>query len=68
MPSAQYDSLSYPTHFLKSRVRASGIALLNTKTFLRDKMFDTLFATKRQSIYSKGMFHAPVVTEFIVNV
>ena len=67
MPSA-HDSLSYPTHFLKSRVGASGIAFLNTKTFLRDEIFYTLFATKRQSIYSIGMFNAPVVTEFMVNV
>ena len=67
------EGLSLPTHFLKSR----GSVIRNiffeyrTKqtTLLRDEMiFIHCSLQIKQNIYSIGIFRAPVVTQFKVNV
>ena len=73
MPSAKYEGLSYPTHFLKSM----GSVILNNFLEYRTKRA-TLFARRmicmhcllqiKQNLYSKCMFHAPEVTQFILKV
>ena len=73
MPSTKYEGLSYPTHFLKSMgsVNMDNFLKYRTKqaTFLRDKMICMHYSLQiKQNIYSIGIFHAPVVTQFIVKV
>ena len=73
MPSTKCEGLSYPTHFLKSRVVLLGIIFLNTDLnklhFLRDeRIFMHCSLQRKQNIYSIGIFRAPVVTQFIVKV
>ena len=73
MPSTKCEGLSYPTHFLKSR----GSVIRNNFLEYRTKQA-TLFAQRndfmhcslqiKQNIYSRGIFRAPVVTQFIVKV
>ena len=67
MPSTKCEGLSYPSHFLKSRVVLLGIIFLNTELnklhFLRDEMiFMHCSLLIKQNIYSIGIFHAPIVT------
>ena len=73
MSSTKCEGLSYPTRFLNSR----GSVIRNiffeyrTKqaTLLRDKMiFMHCSLQIKQNIYPIGIFHAPVVTQFIVKV
>ena len=73
MPTTKCEGLSYPTHFLKSRVELLGIIFLNTELnklhFLRDeRIFMHCSLQIKQNIYSIGIFRAPVVTQFIVKV
>ena len=73
MPSTKCEGLSYPTHFLKSRGSLTRNNFLNTELnklhFLRDKLiFMHCSLQIKQNIYSKGIFRAPVVTQFIVKV
>ena len=73
MPWTKCEGLSYPTHFVKSRVVASGTIFLNTElsksTFLRNKVFFKHYSLQiKQNIYSIGMFQASLVTQFIVKV
>ena len=73
MPSTKCEGLSYPTHFLKSRVVLLGIVFLNTELnklhFLRDeRIFMYCSLQIKQKIYSIGIFRATVVTQFIVKV
>ena len=71
MPSTKCDGLTYPTHFLKSRVVLLGIIFLNTELnklhFLRNEgIFMNCSLQIKHNIYSIGIFRAPVVTQFIV--
>ena len=71
MPSTKYEGLSYPTHFLKSMgsVNRNNFLKYRTKqaTFLRDETICLHCSLQiKQNIYSIGIFHAPVVTQFIV--
>ena len=73
MPSTKCEGLSYPTHFLKSRVVLLGILFLDYKTkqatFLRDeRIFMHCLLQIKQNMYSIGIFRAPVVTQFILKV
>ena len=73
MSSTKYEGLSYPTHFMKSRVVLLGIIFLNAELknphFLRDEMIFMHFLLQiKQNIHSIGIFLAPVVTQFIVKV
>ena len=73
MPSTKCEGLSYPCHFLKSRVVLLEIIFLNTDLtklhFLRDeRVFMHCSLQIKQNIYSIGTFRAPVVTQFIVKV
>ena len=73
MPSTKCEGLSYPTHFLKSRVVLLGIIFLNTELnklhFLRDEIiFMHYLLHIKQNIYSIGIFRAPTVTQFTVKV
>ena len=73
MPSTEWEGLSYPTHFLKSRGSVIRNNFLNTELnkpqFLRDEMiFIHCSLQIKQNIYSIGIFRAPVVTQFIVKV
>ena len=73
MPSTKCEGLSYPTHFFKKRAVLLGIFFFNTELnkphFLRDEMiFMHCLLQIKQKIYSIGIFRAPVVTQFIVNV
>ena len=68
MPSTKYEGLSYPTHFLKSRVVLLGISLLNTELnksiFLRDEMSFIHYSLQiKQNIYSICIFRAAAVTQ-----
>ena len=65
--------LSYPTHFLKSRGSVIRNNFLEYRTkqatlFARRNDFYALFATKKQNIYSIGIFRAPVVTIYCKSV
>ena len=65
MPSTKYEGLSYPTHFLKSM----GSGIMNIFLEYRTKQVnDEMLATIKHNLYSMGMFHAPVVTQYIVKV
>ena len=71
MPSSKCEGLSCPTHFLKNRgsvLRKKLNTELNKSHFLSDKMILCIVRKKRQNIYSKGIFSAPVVTHFILKV
>ena len=73
MSSTKYEGLSYPTHFMKSRVVLLGIIFLNSELknphFLCDEMIFMHFLLQiKQNIHSIGIFLAPVVTQFIVKV
>ena len=73
MPSSKCEGLSYPSHFLKSKVVLLGIIFLDTELnkphFLRDEIiFMHCLLQIKQNIYSIGIFRAPVVTQFIVKV
>ena len=78
MPSTKCEGFSYPTNFLKSRGTCSVIRnnFLEYRTkhanklhFLRDEMiFMHCSLQIKQNIYSIGIFHAPVVTQFTVKV
>ena len=73
MPSTKCEGLSYPTHFLKSRGSVTWSNFLKyrpkqAKLFARRIDFYVSFATNEESIYSIGIFRAPVVTQFIVKV
>ena len=73
MRSTKCKGLSYPTHFLKSRGIVIRNDFLNTELykphFLRDEMiFMHCSLQIKQNIYSIGIFHARVVTQFIVKV
>ena len=75
MPSTKCKGFSYPTHFLKSR----GSVIRNYFREYRTKQ-ESLVARRndfifmhcslqiKQNIYSIGIFHSPVVTQFIVKV
>ena len=68
MPSTKCEGLGYPTHILKSR-GSVGIIFLNTELnkphFLEDEIiFMHCSLQIKQSIYSIGIFRAPVVTQF----
>ena len=72
MPSTKCEGLRYPTHFLKSRgslIRNNFLEYrtIHTTLFARRNYFYALFATNK-TIYSIGIFRAPVVTQFIVKV
>ena len=73
MPFTKCEGLSYPTHFCKSRGSVIRNNFLNTKLnkphFLQDEIICTHYSLQiKQNIYSKGIFRAPVVTQFIVKV
>ena len=73
MPWTKCEGLNYPTHFLKSRGSVIRNNFLEYRTkqatlFARRNDFYALFATIKQNIYSIGIFHAPVVSQFIVKV
>ena len=73
MPSTKCKGLSYPSHFLKSRVVLLGIIFMSTELnklhFLRDEMiFYALFATNKAKHTLNRHFRALVVTQFIVKV
>ena len=68
MPSTKCEGLSYPTHFLKSRGSVIRNTFLEYRTkqatlFARRTDFYALFASKRQNIYPRSIFRAPVVTQ-----
>ena len=73
MPSTKCKGLSYPIHFLKSRVSVIRNNFLEYRTKqatlypLRNDFY-ALFAKIKQNIYSIGIFRAPVVTQFILKV
>ena len=72
MPSTKCEGLSYPTHFLKSRGSVIRNDFLEYRTkqatlFARRNDFYALLATYKAK-HSIGLFHAPVVTQFIVKV
>ena len=73
MPSTKCEGLSYPTHFLKSRGSVIRNNFLEYRTeqptlFVQRNDFYALFATNKAKVYSIVIFHAPVVTQFIVKV
>ena len=73
MPSTKYEGLSYPSHFLKSMgsVNRNSFLKYRTKraTFLHGEMICMHGSLQiKQNIYSIGIFHALVVTQFIVKV
>ena len=73
MPSTKYKGLGYPTHFLKSRGSVIRNIFLNTELnnphFLRDEIICMHCSLQiKQNLYLICMFHAPVVTQFIVKV
>ena len=73
MPSTKCEGLSYPTHFLKSRVSVIRNNLLEYRTkkatlFARRNDFYALFATNKAKYILNRHFRAPVVTQFIVKV
>ena len=71
MPSTKCKGLRYPTHFLKCRGSVIRIIFMNTELskphFLLNEMIFMHWSLQiKQYIYSIGIFHAPVVTQFIV--
>ena len=73
MPLTNCEGLSYPTHFCKSRgcIIRNNFLEYRTKqaTLLRDEMiFMHCSLQIKQNIYSKGIYRAPAVTQFIVKV
>ena len=63
LPLMKYEGLSYPTHFSKIGVVASGIILLNTEQnkakYLRDEMFFIHYSLQiKQNEYSIGTVRA----------
>ena len=63
--------MGFPTHFLKSRGSVIRNIFLNTElnksTCLLNKMlFKHYLPQIKQKTYSIGIFHVPVVTQFIV--
>ena len=73
MPTTKCEGLSNPTHFLKSRGSVIRNIFLNTELnkphLLRDEMiFMHCLLQIKQNINPKGIFRAPVVTQFMVKV
>ena len=73
MSLTRCEGLSYPTQYLKSRGSVKRIIFLNTElnkpNFLRDEMIFMYCSLQiKQNIYSRGIFRALVVTQFIVKV
>ena len=73
MPSTKIEGLSYLSHFLKTRSSVIWNNFLEYRniqaTPFHDKMiFMHCSLQIKQSIYSIGIFCAPVVTQFIVKV
>ena len=73
MTSTKCEGLSYPTHFLKSRGSVIWNIFLEYRskqaTLLRYKMILMHCSLQiKQNIYSIGIFPAPIVTQFIINV
>ena len=73
MPSTKCEGLSYPTHVLKSRGSVIRNSFLEYRTeqatlFARRNDFMHCSLQIKQKIYSKGIFRAPVVTQFIEKV
>ena len=73
MPSTKWEGLSYPPTSRKVGVVLLGIIFLSTELnkpqFLRDEMiFIHCPLQIKQNIYPIGIFRAPVVAQFIVNV
>ena len=71
MSSTKRLGLSYPTHFLKRRSSVIRNNFLEYRTkqatlFARRNDCYALFPRNKQTIYSIGIFRAPVVTQFIV--
>ena len=71
MPSTKCEGLSYPTHYLKSRgsvIRNNFLEYRTKKShFLHDKIiFMHCSLQIKQNIYSKSIFRASEVTQFIV--
>ena len=71
MPLTKCEGLSYTNHFLKSR----GSVMRNDFLEYRTKQATLITGRKifmhcslqiKQNPYSKGIIHAPVVTQFIV--
>ena len=73
MQSKNCEGLSYPTLFCKSRGSFIRNNFLEYRTkqatlFARRNDFYALFATNKAKKNSIGIFHAPVVIQFIVKV
>ena len=72
MPLTKCEGLNYPTHFLNSRgsvIRKKMNTEPNKPHFLRDVMILMHCSLQiKQNMYLVGIFRAPVVTQFIVNV
>ena len=73
MPSINYEGLSYPTHFLKSRgsvIRNNFLEyrIKRATLFVRRIDFYALFATNKAKHILNWQFRAPVVTQFLVKV
>ena len=72
LPLMKHEGLSYPTHFLKIGIVASGIIFLdaeqNKSTYLcGDGMFFIHYSLqKKQNVYPKSTFRASVATQFMV--
>ena len=67
------EALSYPTHFLKSKGIVNRNSFLEYRTkqatlFSRRNDFMHCSLQVKQNTYSKGIFRASVVTQFIVKV
>ena len=73
IPSTKCEGLSYPTHLLKNRWSVIRNNFLEYRTkqatlFARRNDFIHCSLQIKQNIYSIGIFCAPVVTQFIVEV
>ena len=73
MQSTKCEGLSYPTNYLKSRGSVIRNNFLGNRTkqatlIARQNEFMHCLLQIKQNIYSTGIFHASVVTQFIVKV
>ena len=79
MPLTKYWGLRYPTHFLKSRgsvirnkflkYRTKHVNIFSLYIINSDPVMSLSYQLQiKLNIYSTGIFHAPVVTQFIVKV
>ena len=72
MPLTKCEELNYPTHFLNSWgsvIRKKMNTKPNKPHFLRGGMILMHCSLQiKQNMYLVGIFRAPVVTQFIVNV